>query len=322
MFTAARDGAVSVRLTDGRTFWAFADTVSTAAFVSGTAAYGDASAPWTVREPVRRSGAPFRFVSPARARAGASVPRCPRGLSMFTWPYSVVSVPRRGADRVIAFVEFTCGRRDRPVTSFRHLATGVAMLTHRKGHKPTRATIVNGRVFTARHAPGEAAYYHRGWVWTWWCSGTECSVARVRPDRVADPRAYRYWDGGRWDARRHAAADIGLPACCQRPSIVRDDERDAWVAVNLGPPDTAPGTAWWSTAPSPTGPWTTPVGFVLSGCSATSDPQRLCRAVHVVEDGTDAQQLRVSWFDPTVPTGGTFAGLPIVGRTRLGDVPW
>lgn len=249
---AGGDVGASVELQDGRFLFVFGDTLR-----------GDS---FDGEQFVHNSMLVFspgcgQVVLPADH--GAIVPDRADGVGY--WPMSVARVPREGYDLVGVGVQ-----RVRPtgsgVFSFEVLGPAVATFIVPVGKAPQ---LLGVHDLGADHADptrpmwGAAAAVHHGWVYCYGTSrpadattgGFALQVARFRPEDLARPGAWRYWDGGRWqdDPDRAAVLVPAAGGVSETLSVFHQGRR--WYALSKRDEVLGSDLTVW-TAPGPTGPFT------------------------------------------------------------------
>ncbi len=248
------DVGADVTLQDGRRLWVFGDTLRSASFDG--------------RRFVRNSMLVFddrcaNVVLPADH--DALIPDRDDGVGY--WPMSIARVERAGYDLVGVTVQRVTGA-DRPgdAAAFTNLGPAVAVFVVRPGEPPQLLTVRDvgpDDEDPSRPTWGAATAVADGWVYLYGTAtpgtdlvfGFSLRVARVRPDDLLDPGAWRYWDGARWSRDADGAAEL-IPAeggVSQTLSVFEQD--GTWYAVSKRDEFLGSDLVVWS-APSPTGPFT------------------------------------------------------------------
>jgi len=94
--------------------------------------------------------------------------------------------------------------------------------------------------------------------------GGDVHLARVPPDRVLTPAAYRYWDGTAWSPDVSRAVPV-VAAPVGELSVQYNDYLERWVMLHVqSPPDRDVRSIVLRTAPALTGPWTAPQDLATS----------------------------------------------------------
>lgn len=300
-----RDAGYSGRVGE-QILWVFGDTFTgdladPIAFSSATAGWSRPADPFVLTETVdEATGAPVQFFPffagekafqvahrdpPECCRMSADCPAdrrycaCPPGTDCASriaiWPGDVIPLGDRSA--MVFYEQLFIGVAP---YDFRHLGTGLARV--REG-ATVAARVMNERgdpVFTFRGAEpnffravaveeGDAAF-----VYAYAAVGPEvCAsdllIARVPRDRLAERRAYRFWNGAAWVADLAAAAPIlnGVPE--KLGSVVWNDYLGAFVSGHSGL--CTGGRFHIRSAPRPEGPWSEPRVVDLSALGSTSD---------------------------------------------------
>ena len=210
-----RDGGISVELTDGSTLWLFGDTtddttgLNMSNFVSNTAASASADAPTTTRDVAANE--PVLFAAPpAGTCAGSDF------SDAALWPESTVALPQEeGCDRVVVVMSKVCLGDD-----WLDIETvGFAVVEYLYDPPTLRSTCRSGArspspiSLTPTPATGRALLVGpNSFLYGYECSTypydwDACHVGRVGPEQVADPDAWRYWNGGDWTDTRSWTPD-------------------------------------------------------------------------------------------------------------------
>lgn len=265
------DGSRSVRLPDGRVLWLSADT-----FLDRV--HGGRSRdtrPVWVRNAalvLTEDGRPERTV--LGAGPGALFPglAAADGREVWRWPVQAV-VERRSPDSAEQVVRVLLWQREAGSGEWIYgvpRATEVATLSL---PDLTVESITPVDVPTAgdpakRVLYGTAAVRSGGWTYVFGADegtarggASAAHVARVPPGRLADPAAWRWWDGSRWQSQagRSRALSVGpdeARGASNTYTVVR--EGDTWLLLtsDAGGPDgrgVTHVTSYWSCAPQ--GPW-------------------------------------------------------------------
>ncbi len=281
-----RDGGVSVELTDGSTLWLFGDSTNTSVsyFVNNTAAWASADAPTTTRDVVATE--PVLFAAPPPGTCTGS-----NFGDAALWPESAVALPQEdGTDRVVVVMSKVCVGD----TWLDIETVGFAVVEYR--YDPTDPPIddpIRGEVTQPHLADADAGYgralLHEldGFLYGYEC-GTypdnwgPCRVARVRPEQVTDPAAWRYWNGGDWTDPRSWTLDaitaeaMELPGDAQTAlpvaqfGVTYDEDFDTHLMVYSPWPGFCSVLAVRA-SDTPVGPWTDAVEITFPGCSATDN---------------------------------------------------
>jgi hypothetical protein len=125
------------------------------------------------------------------------------------WPRSATNVhdPVANLDRVIIYYMRVCDRSV-DVINFSEHGIGVAEYDHVPGSVdpvagpagPVQARILQDNLFPLISDVGGGAFLSPDgrWLHSYGCTWEACTAVRVRPWRVADPSAYRFWNGWWW----------------------------------------------------------------------------------------------------------------------------
>ena len=313
LYLMERDGGISVELTDGSTLWFFGDSTnaSVSYFVNNTAAWASADAPTTTRDVVATE--PVRFAAPPAGTCAGS------GSKAALWPESAVALPQEdGTDRVVVVMSKVCLG-----DNWLHIETvGFAVVEYR--YDPTDPPIdepIRGEVTQPHLADADAGYGRAlllesdGFLYGYQC-GTyrkdweTCGVARVRPDQVTDPAAWRYWNGADWTDARNWVADEAAAGAMELPG----DEQTARPVAAFGVTHLegydshllvySPWPGFCSVlavraSDTPVGPWTDAVEITFPNCMGTEPVKELYEHCYA---GTPQTQLR----EPDMFAGGYY----------------
>jgi hypothetical protein len=237
------DGAFSLPEGAGRSLWIFGDTLLGRTDAKGRRQIADM--PSNTAAFVNDAAWPQGF--PQAAFVGGKRPEAvlravpSKGRGRF-WPLDPLRV---GARRWLYWVEIAAVGQG-PL-DFKVVGTGVAPET-----PPGSLRFLAGKPLWAGTAPsfGASALVHDGWLYCF-AGGGETHLARVRPEQLDDPAAYRYWAGGeRWSPQVAEAA--ALPGSGPEVSVRYNAYLHAFVMVYV-PPFGA--TVQVRFAPAPWGPW-------------------------------------------------------------------
>ncbi len=285
-----RDGGVSVELTDGSTLWLFGDSTNSSVsyFVNNTAAWASADAPTTTRDVV--AAEPVLFATPPPGTCtGAEFHKAA------LWPEAAVALAQDdGTDRVVVVMSKVCVGD----TWLDIETVGFAVVEYR--YDPTDPPIddpIRGEVTQPHLADADAGYgralLHEldGFLYGYHCGSFDaddpadwgpCRAARVRPEQVTDPAAWRYWNGGDWTDPRSwtpddtDAAAMELPGDAQTAlpvaafGVTYDEDFDTHLMVYSPWPGFCSVLAVRA-SDTPVGPWTDAVEITFPGCSATDN---------------------------------------------------
>jgi len=316
-----RDAGISVRLRDDSTLWLFGDTAranddgSLAYFVIGTAAWARPGSP-TVTVDYASGGVPVAFATPI-----AGFPPCPGEAPVpGMWPSSAVVQPVGNLDRVIVWMENICLG-----STIRGAARGMAVAewfydpTAPPTDLPIQGRILNQTLFPQRSF-GLASVVDGDGAITYSCTAPEqggapdaygpCTAARVSLDDVANPSAYRTWDGSGWNGDVLTAQPLVVEADGAGPqypagsfSIVADASLHRYVMVYSPWPGYSDALQIRTSA-TPTGPWSAPTTVPLPGCSDQIGTSTFwCYAAAVQPIFSRSGQLGVGWYDRRVSSG-------------------
>lgn len=317
--TIRRDCGMSTALSNGRTLWIYCDTALFGTderleyFVNTSAAVATPDAPTVMVDNVDPDGHPLTFLRPED-----DYPRCSSEEKRALWPQSAVTILATDAqprDRVLVWYSNVCLVPGGAQTSDIGLAEAWFDVGPGASAAPTSVDILDARLLPKLGAAGGygvASVIDGPDAYLYWCGqDTEpCRIARVALDRVADPTAYRYYDGADWVPDATAARPLAMGE-----SRLRIKASVQWVAP-LDRYVMADVDAWnhvsLRVAPRPEGPWSAPATVTLPGC-AEAFPDN-CFAVEVQPQLSDAAHVAVSYFDPVRPYGNE-------PTTRVVDIP-
>ncbi|MFI1166174.1 hypothetical protein ACH4UM_21835 [Streptomyces sp. NPDC020801] len=268
------DGTHSVRLPDGRVLWLFSDTylgqVHPPPNPSGeSASWRDASAPM-----VRNSA----VVMDSRGRLGRTLPAPlfpDPAPGQWRWPVAARVEPRSpgSPERVLRVLLWVRAAGRFPWIYGVPTATEVATLT-----LPGLRVESVARVLDQQQVPDPSRRVLFGTTlvasggWTYVFGGDDgqavsrpvssAYVARVPEGRLADPVAWRYWNGSSWAAGaggvRPVLGDGRRAGVGSAFSVVPDGGTYLLFTMAAGSRGLTTLTSYW--ACSPTGPWHGPVG--------------------------------------------------------------
>ncbi len=317
-----RDAGVSVQLGDGSVLWFFGDTAERTAdggfryFVNNTAAWASADAPTTTHDAVGPGDGPVLFADPPEGICSASPYSNPA-----LWPEAAIAVPLPdGRDRVVVFMTKVC--LGAGFLDIEDVGLAVVEYLYDPDDPPVDRPV-RGRVTQADLAPTTARFGRAallapdGFVYGQECgvfpdAWGPCRVARVRPEVLTDPAAWRYWIGGpwtdaaSWSARRSDAAPMAMPAPVGEPYPVAafDLEYDADLGIYLMAYTPWPGFCGrvaLRVAETPVGPWTEPVEVTLPDCREEIDgDDYYCYAGTLQSALCEPDRVGVGYFDMLV----------------------
>jgi len=327
-----RDGGISVELTDGSTLWLFGDSTDDSLgqnmtyFVNNTAAWASADAPTTTRDVA--AAEPVRFAAPP---AGTCAESQFRKADAALWPESAVALPQEdGTDRVVVVMSKVClGDTWLDIET-----VGFAVVEYRYDpNDPPIDEPIRGEVTQPHLADADAGYgralllgpddllygYECG---TYPDNWGPCRVARVRPEQLTDPAAWRYWNGGDWTDLRSWVSDATTAEAMELPGDARtalpvaafgvtyDEVSDVHLMVYSPWPGFCDVLAVRA-SDTPVGPWTDAVEAAFPNCIGTIDNVEEDLDEHCYA-GTPQMQLS----EPGVFTGGYYDMSTDVGAAR------
>jgi hypothetical protein len=304
-----RDAGISVRLSDGKALWMFADTTlhlgSAVVWFSGrgTGAIASTNDLASLREPT----VPYGYLQvPATGLIDGGDVSCPEGYTDYYWPTSAVAIPLGGGrDRVLLYYVAVCGISP-DLTTYRAQTMGIAEYVYDANNPPSPsnpivATVKNPALFPpmpghtgAGVGYGAASFVRNGEIYTYGChyspSFQQCRVAKTTPGAALSSDGYTYWDGNGWNGDASDAVDLDLPL-----SLVGIKGSAAWVPglnkyvfVDNDYPNAQLAIRF---ADRPQGPWTAPTFVALPDCVGHE-----CRAGELHAETSDASSLLLSYY--------------------------
>lgn len=258
------DVGVSTTLGDGRSIWMFGDTLRDedlpgAGFVRNSMLLVE---PDCLRVVLPESG-------------GAIIPDRDDGVGY--WPMSVTSLVKPGYTLVVVAAQ-RVRTTSEDVFGFEALGPAIAQFVVPDGGVPQLIDVTDvgaDDADTRRPMWGAAAAVSGKWLYLYGTArepdpelgtGFSLHVARVEPDRVAEPDRWTYWDGTGWGRRAGAATEL-IPATDGVSQTLSVFERDGrWYAFSKSGEFLGDDLVFW-TSSSPTGPFQAepPVGALPSG---------------------------------------------------------
>ncbi|WP_188132769.1 DUF4185 domain-containing protein [Streptomyces boluensis] len=311
------DGTHSVRLPDGRLLWLFSDTflgqVHGPPNLSGQPhAWRDATAPFVRNSAVvtDRSGALERTL------AAPLLPDPAAG--QWRWPVAAKVEPRSpgSAEKVVRVLIWTRATGTGPWIYGLPLATEVATLSLPDLRVEGVVKVSDQSAVTD---PAERILYGttavHGAKYTYVFGGndgkrsvrpaSDAFVARVPHGRLAEPGAWRYWNGRAWGTGRPVPVlgDGAKKGVGSAYTVVRDN--GTWVLFTMaaGTEGLSTITSYW--ACSPTGPWHGPTKGFAPPLPPDSEPRQSTAVYNPqahpalsADDGRLLLSYDVNWLDP------------------------
>nr|WP_206440053.1 DUF4185 domain-containing protein [Streptomyces scabichelini] len=316
------DGTHSVRLPDGRVLWLFSDTYLGQVYgppnpVGESYVWRDQNAPLvrnsavvmseegrlqsTLPAPLFQDPAPGQWRWPVAARVEARSPGSSeqvvrvllwtRANGAYPWIYGVptatevatLSLPDLRVEGIVKVLD-----QQQVQDPARRVLFGTTAMAG-DGDDGDWTYVFGGDDGQAASRPASKAY-----------------VARVPRDRLAEPDAWQYWDGGQWSATasrlKPVLGDGQKKGVGSAFTVVRDD--GTWVLFTMaaGAQGLTTVTSYW--ACSPTGPWRGPA----KGFSPPLPEQRSGVAAYnpqmhpALDDGRLVLSYDVNWLDTTGTT--------------------
>ncbi|MFJ6658219.1 DUF4185 domain-containing protein [Streptomyces sp. NPDC091377] len=305
------DGTHSVRLPDGRLLWLFSDTFLGRVYAPPNPAgeshtWRDSAAPMVRNSAVVMSG--------GRLDTTLAAPLFPDPApGQWRWPVAARVEPRApgSAQQVVRVLLWVRASGQAPWIYGVPLATEVATLS-----LPDLRVESVVKVFDQHLVPdpsrrvlfGTTLVEEDGYTYVYGGDDgqavgrpvSSAYVARVPEGRLAEPGAWRYWNGSAWSARDGPRAVLGdgrRTGVGSAFSVARDDGTYVLFTMAAGTEGLSKVTSYWSC--SPTGPWHGPGrGFdapLPRGGTAAYNPQAHPRA-----DGDGlVLSYDVNWMEPT-----------------------
>ncbi|MEZ5322697.1 MAG: DUF4185 domain-containing protein [Microthrixaceae bacterium] len=331
-----RDGGIAVSMRDGSTLWFFGDAVAPATdgtpryFVNSSAAWAPAGSPLHTQDATDSSGHPIRLADPTTEFPDCPAARPTKGF----WVTSAVRVPAGGLDHVIVTMGNVCIGAD---ASFEARGTSTAEWYYDPTNPPSgrgiKLTVTNPLIGDAPWGTtdrpggfGNTNTLHRGYgngavvgtdglLYLYACDRPDdlwdiaafgpCHVARVEPDFVASPSAYRFWSGSGWSPDQNAAIGMVMPQGANwitrypaaSASYTYDHFRHRYVmAYNPWPGFV--DRIMLRTSTTPQGPWSPPVEIMLPDCNDRVDGVvKGCYAATLHPELSNATELGLGWYD-------------------------
>ncbi|MGA4838658.1 hypothetical protein [Streptomyces sp. G45] len=289
------DGTHSVRLPDGRLLWLFSDT-----FLG------------RVNPPPNQEGQPHKWRAPnapmvrnsgvVTSRSGALERTLPTPLfadpapGQWRWPVAATVEPRGPGDdeQVVRVLLWTRATGPKPwifgVPAATEVATlslpdltveGITQISDQRGVPDPERRVLFG---TTLVDDGDVTYVFGGNdAQTASRPSSHAYVARVPRGELADPTAWRYWNGRAWSRSgtgRPVLGDGGHKGVGSAFTVVRSEGTYVLLTMAAGARGLTTVTSYWSC--SPTGPWHGPArGFApplpgdtaADGTTAAYNPQ-------------------------------------------------
>lgn len=253
-----RDGGDSALL-GGKVTWIFGDTlyaptvpVTGDLFRSATAAIGNISNPTQVTEPLDSRKAPNQLIPHTAAEQAYNIAHKDGNDRYALWPSTIAT----RSDGNSAWVYFN----DLLISGGKWTSQGTGIAT--LGANSTQANRLPGFLFAANEIPfrkalpvGNMLYVYSG------AAGQSlCEVSRVPLDQAATRSAYQFWNGSAWVSSISLAKKV-IPCSNLGYAVMYNKALKSYVEALI--PNFSKAV-YFSYAPSPEGPWSTPIkGFDL-----------------------------------------------------------
>ncbi|GAB2713884.1 hypothetical protein GCM10027072_02050 [Streptomyces bullii] len=264
------DGTHSLRLPDGRILWLFSDTylgrVHGPPNPAGEShAWRDATAPLVRNSAVVMRGGRLETTLPA--------PLFPDPApNQWRWPVAarVESRSPGSSEQVVRVLLWVRAAGASPWIYGVPTATEVATLSLPDLRLESVVNVLDQQLVpdpSRRVLFGTTLVKEDGWTYVFGGDdgqaasrpASQAYVARVPEGRLADPAAWRYWNGSAWGARpRPVLGDGRRTGVGSAFSVVRQDGTYVLFTMAAGTKGLTTVTSYW--ACSPTGPWHGPTG--------------------------------------------------------------
>ncbi|MGW7383034.1 DUF4185 domain-containing protein [Streptomyces sp. NPDC054794] len=312
------DGTHSVRLPDGRLLWLFSDTYL--GQVHGPPGPSGEPHPWRDGSaPLVRNSA----VVMDRGRLAATLPAPlfpDPAPQQWRWPVAARVEPRSpgSAERVVRVLLWVRTAGPYPWIYGLPTATEVATLSLPDLRVESVVRVLDQQPVpdpTRRVLFGTTLLARGGWTYVFGgddgqaTAGRTASayLARVPEGRLAEPAAWRYWDGSGWAAAARARPVLGggrRTGVGSAFSVVRDGRTYVLFTMAAGTRGLTTITSYW--ACSPTGPWHGPGrGFappLPGGQVAAYNPQ--AHPALGTAGGRLVLSYDVNWLETTTASAG------------------
>lgn len=322
----ARDGGYSVTFGE-RSVWTYGDSILSLSGEDGSS-WRDNTFSWTLdrdasdgvsgfTEPVDALGAPMELFPETADEAAYNAAHrgdpCeePCGAREILWPMDAVE----DQDRVLLFYDKIHGEPGE--WNFFSRGYGVAVWED-PDSAPTRPEARPGQdeptlLFTRPTDNYGMSALLLDQLYAYACEGEDgwdkpCRVARVPPQEVLDPAAWRFWDGAAWQADREVAAELFQGA--SQMTVRWNEALGAYLAVYM---EGASGVVYGRVAPAPEGPWSDKVKLFKAEDAQSGFPYS---AVHHPEFD-DGGTILVTYYRGT----GDWTGEIRAVRVELGPSP-
>jgi hypothetical protein len=310
---ATRDGGATA-LIGGNEVWMFGDTLITSppaplppSYIPGVltntialAAPGD---PLTTHEPLDANGVPAQAVPFTTAELAYNAsPTAGASNRYALWPMSVI--PDGSGGGLIFSLELIA----KGALTYQPQGVSVARI----GPNQTTATRVTDLLFNASEPRFGDALVDHGWVYLYGTlpgGATGIGVARAPLGSATSRAAYTFWDGVRWSSDVVYTAAV-LDHAAGAVSVSFNPYLNQYLAVHTGDFLVNANQLVLQTAPTPRGPWSSPITVGLNTPYSGIDYAGLEHPELVSAGGRD---VMVTYYQPT----GAFTGALWLLRVTL-----
>lgn len=248
-----RDGGDSA-IIGGRVVWNFGDTFYVPKvtkftgdlFRSATAALGTTTNPTQLTEPIDTNGAPYQLIPYTPEELAYNIAKTNGSDRYAIWPSGIVTRPGGNSAYVFFFTLLI------QPGNWQNKGVGVATLDANSTVAQRQVNVLfppNEPSFRKPLVVGNILYLYAA------CGAKVCPVARVPIDQVPVRSAYRFWNGTDWVADVAQAKPI-LPSTSLGGTVMYNRTLKSYVLATIQDYSHA---IYFSYAPAPEGPWTTPI---------------------------------------------------------------
>ncbi|MET7479618.1 DUF4185 domain-containing protein [Streptomyces sp. NPDC005648] len=312
------DGTHSVRLPDGRVLWLFSDTYLGQVHappnpVGESAAWRDTSAPLVRNSAVVMRAGRLESTLPAPLFADPAP-------NQWRWPVAARVEPRSpgSSEKVVRVLLWVRTAGQSPWIYGVPTATEVATLSLPELRVESVVKVLDQSLVadpSRRVLFGTTLTEQGGWTYVFGGDDGQAAsrpvssayVARVADGRLADPSAWRYWDGSGWGPRPAAVRGAKVGSAF---SVVRVNKTYVLFTMAAGAAGLTTVTSYWSC--SPTGPWHGPTKNFSPSLPAAGVAAYNPQAQPAVSDGgfgTGGGRLVLSYDVNWLETTGASASI-------------